>query len=83
MCLIIRIIGKTGIDPTLFTFGEIFLIGKEYNFQKQIDRACSAQSPDMLPETNDSSKLQDAQERVKKQKKQYTKPSDYKPVGEE
>lgn len=44
--------------------------------QRQIDRACAAQSPEMLPETKvDKLKIKAAQERVNKQKAQYTKPA--------
>ena len=41
---------------------------------KQIDRACSAQSPDMLPEVIDTKRFKAAQDRVAEQVKQYQRP---------
>ena len=52
------------------------VINEEYDYQKQIDRACSAQSPEMLPQSKvDKNKLDEARERVKQQKSQYKVPA--------
>lgn len=41
-------------------------MGREWEYQKQIDRACSAQSKEMLPQRHSQKKLDEAAERIKK-----------------
>jgi hypothetical protein len=54
----------------------MLLINEEYELEKQIDRACSAQSPEMLPEAKVSkSKIKEAQARIEKEKAQYKVPA--------
>lgn len=54
----------------------MLLINEEYEYERQIDRACSAQSPEMLPETKVSQrKIQDAKSRIEKEKAQYEVPA--------
>lgn len=51
---IIEFIGKTGIDPNSldeFTLGEILDMIKARDEDAQIAWACSAQNPDLLPES--------------------------------
>lgn len=51
-------------------------ISQEYDYQKQIDRACSAQSPEMLPDRQVApEQLDEVQDRVKKEKLQYKVPA--------
>lgn len=47
----------------------------DYDKQKQIDRACAAQDPSLLPETTDMSKLEAARQRVEAQKSEYKVPA--------
>ena len=55
---------------------DIFTIADEWDTQKQIDRACAAQSPELLPETPEQKQaLSEAQERVKAHKAKYKKPA--------
>lgn len=44
-----RVIGRLGIDPSDYTVGELISINEEYEIEKSIDRACAAQSTDLLP----------------------------------
>lgn len=70
---VLKLIARTGINPDTYTMGELFLIAKEHNYQKQTDRACSAQSPDMLPKSDkELSDIEEARRRVDefKEKKQ-------------
>lgn len=73
---ILRLIAKTGINPHDYTFGQMVFINETYDTERQIDRACAAQSPDLLPESKErKSALTEAQERVKKEKSQYKVPA--------
>ena len=56
--------------------GQILLMGQEIDYQDQIDRACAAQSPALLPEEKHAKgKLEAARERIKKQKSKYKVPA--------
>lgn len=73
---ILSLVGKLGLDPYQYTFGQLVEIHKIYEREKQIDRACSAQSPEMLPKDEvDQKKVDDALERVKQEKSQYKVPA--------
>jgi hypothetical protein len=75
----LEIIGRTGVDPTLFTVGQLLVIAQEHDYQRQVDRACAAHSPKMLPIKADEKKLVAAQERIKAEKAQYDRPSNFTP----
>jgi len=52
------------------------MLNEEYDYEKQVDRACSAQSPDMLPKSKvDDKKLEEVQQKIKQQKSQYKVPA--------
>ena len=53
------------------------LLYEDYTTEKQIDRACAAQSPEMLPDTPvDKQKLSQAQDKVQQEKAQYKVPAE-------
>ena len=73
---ILGVVGKLGIDPYQYTFGELVDINQVYEREKQIDRACAAQSPEMLPRDEISTeKLNVAVDRIKEEKSQYKVPA--------
>lgn len=48
------------------------IIAKEHDDQRQIDRACAAQSPALLPETDEQTNaFKAAQKRIEEEKNQY------------
>jgi hypothetical protein len=46
---VLSLIARTGINPDRYTYGELITIANEADYETQVDRACSAQSSDMLP----------------------------------
>lgn len=40
---------RIGIDLSNYTIGEMVTLSREAQFEKQIDRACAAQSSEMMP----------------------------------
>jgi hypothetical protein len=56
--------GRTGIDLSNYTLGEMTTINNELLTEKQIDRACAAQSSDMLPKFPPSPEELEAKKRA-------------------
>ena len=61
---ITRFRAGTGIDPGEFSIGEIVDMANEHNRQRQIDRACAAQSPEMLPKDEMDEPLEDQRKQI-------------------
>ena len=73
---LLRGIARLRIDPGLYSFGQLSLMIEESDTQKQIDRACAAQSNEMLPTPKaKKTAVSAAQERIKAAKSKYKKPA--------